>query len=156
VEARPPPDSRSPYYRAVDVVEFRVQAADDAADIQDEPAVGLYVNGKALREYVDQAEGRYVRSARGDGYPGAYAALGVSDLADDWSRFLGGRAILLGCTCGTPECYPLTATVKADDDIVTWCDFESAHRGWSLCLARPVRLRPHALRALPRRGPAAS
>lgn len=116
----------------MDVIEFRIGPADDAVDLDDELAVGLYVNGRALREHVELvgAPLRSIRQARR--LPRDYASVTLGELAGDWSRFLGGRSALLGCTCGAIDCYPLAATVAIDSKTVTWRDFASAGSDWSL------------------------
>lgn len=39
-----------------------------------------------------------------------------------------GKIILLGCTCGIDECWPMLARVKTTETSVVWSDFEQPYR----------------------------
>jgi len=63
-----------------------------------------------------------------DGYAGLVLEnLGHNDLA---TYLTGGPdpVTLLGCDCGEHGCWSLTATVHAEDDVMTWDNFTNPHR----------------------------
>ncbi|MFZ3493021.1 hypothetical protein ACODT5_07280 [Streptomyces sp. 5.8] len=97
-----------------------------------------------------------------------HAALVMSDDAHARRHFLGdpdperrepgtGAMALLGCICGTDECWPMMATVTVTADTVTWSGFHQPYRpewgvlalgpyafprtAYEQALAAPVRFR---------------
>lgn len=122
----------------VDVVEFRLESEELGAG----PAtvVNLYVNDVRLQDLVRRVEQPY---ADADGEPslaGEYAGLAtgpqlpaehyLGEPVETW--FDDGDTVLLGCVCGSPGCWPLTARVTVAEDAVTWRDFRNGHRDWDL------------------------
>ncbi|WP_405715355.1 hypothetical protein OG264_37205 [Streptomyces xanthophaeus] len=68
-----------------------------------------------------------------------YGGMSESDLGDPALHFLGGAAqdlrheptgstVVLGCTCGVWECWPLFARITATPEAVTWSGFRQPHR----------------------------
>jgi hypothetical protein len=68
------------------------------------------------------------------------------------TRFGDGDTALLGCLCGDPGCWPLTARVTVSATTVTWRDFRTGHRDWDLSAVGPFTIDRHAYEPpLPRR-----
>jgi hypothetical protein len=110
----------------VDSVEFLVRG----------DAVRIVVNGRDLIARLAEIERP---QARAEGLPGASA--GYEGLSTEFlppcRHFLGeptlaqeGKAYLLGCSCGAPDCWPFLARVAIADGIVRWSDFENGFRDW--------------------------
>lgn len=115
----------------------------------DGAAVGIAidVDGVPLRELARVVEEPH---AADDGTPalaGGYAPLLLddADLAVHYtgrpaaSWFGDGDTVLLGCVCGDWGCWPLTASVDADDRHVVWHRFRNGHRAWDLGRLGPFR-----------------
>jgi hypothetical protein len=91
------------------------------------------VNGVRLVELVAQYEREHDFHM-----PGAYGGLERFKstgsplehyfLGDSESEPASGRRMLLGCTCGFAECWPLLASVIRNKRHVIWQDFEQPHR----------------------------
>jgi hypothetical protein len=58
--------------------------------------------------------------------------MGEPDEVEFGDEFGDGETILLGCVCGEPSCWPLTAQVEVGDATVTWTGFRTGHRDWDL------------------------
>ncbi|NEE00133.1 hypothetical protein [Phytoactinopolyspora halotolerans] len=122
----------------MNVVEFVVQSQELGAGTR--PVVNLLVDGTHLQEQARAVELPYARREGNPGLAGNYAGL----IADDGlpaSHYLGEPVetwfddhdtILLGCTCGDPGCWPLTARVEVSDTTVAWSGFRNGHRDWDL------------------------
>jgi hypothetical protein len=54
--------------------------------------------------------------------------LGVLDVPGDLFRGTAGRITVLGCSCGIPKCWALTAHVEETARTVTWSAFRQAER----------------------------
>jgi hypothetical protein len=55
-----------------------------------------------------------------------------------WSLRHAAETMLLTCTCGTDECWPLIARVQVTDTVVVWSAFRNVHRdGWDLSTLGP-------------------
>jgi len=55
-----------------------------------------------------------------------------------WSLRHAAETMLLTCTCGTDECWPLMARVQVSDTVVVWSAFRNVHRdGWDLSTLGP-------------------
>ncbi len=88
------------------------------------------INGDLLVDVLREIETPY---AVAEGHP---------DLAGDYlgpaqhavSSLLGGggkeKTMLLGCTCGVWECWPMLIDLVVDGDTVTWSAFEQPFRPW--------------------------
>ena len=100
--------------------------------------VRITINGRDFIEMVREVE---LPFATREGYPtnaGAYTYFGPFTLSP-CRHFLGeavhswsdgpGRIYLLSCTCGTPECWPLSARVEVRKHEIIWSDFRQPHRG---------------------------
>ena len=100
--------------------------------------VRIFINGRELVDIVRQVEQPF---ADREGHPnlaGDYAYFGpmfvfrparhfLGEPANDWTDG-DGRIYLLSCTCGIPDCWPLSARVEVSQDKVTWKDFRQPHR----------------------------
>lgn len=105
--------------------------------------VHLFVNGEDLLELVRRAEEPYARVDERERMAGSYFGLPPGWVLPPSRHFLGeprndddaldGKTFLLGCTCGVPECSPLTARVTMTDNTVTWSEFGNPnHPSWTL------------------------
>jgi hypothetical protein len=103
--------------------------------------VHLFVNGEDLLELVRKAEEPYARVD--ERLAGSYFGLPPGWVLPPSRHFLGqprnddddldGKTFLLCCTCGVPECSPLTARVTMTDNTVTWSEFGNPNRpSWTL------------------------
>jgi hypothetical protein len=55
-----------------------------------------------------------------------------------------GRFILMGCVCGTIDCWPLVAGIRVSDSEVVWSDFQQPFRSWDYSTFGPFRFGRHA------------
>ena len=105
--------------------------------------VHLFVNGEDLLDLVRRAEEPYARVDTRRRIAGSYLGLPPTWVLPPSRHFLGhpendndypdGKTFLLGCTCGVPECSPLTARVTMTHNIVTWSEFGNPNRpSWTL------------------------
>ena len=101
--------------------------------------VRIIVNGRELIEIVQEVE---LGFATREGHPdlaGAYSYFGPMCVFLPARHFLGepmhdwsdgpGRIYLLSCTCGIPDCWPLSVRVELREHEVVWSDFRQRHRG---------------------------
>ncbi|MBL7498342.1 hypothetical protein I6A84_11235 [Frankia sp. CNm7] len=107
-----------------------------------------YVNDVPLLELARPVEQPY---ADLEGHPrlaGDYAGLHAGPdlvwpsrhfLDQPWLTWFPDNAtILLGCKdCGMPGCWPLTARIDVEDDVVVWHHFHTGHPNTRLCQSRP-------------------
>lgn len=129
---------RRPYAPRVGRIEFR--------DVQTEVGVGTavtaivpHLDGVPLTDLLRRVEGPSARRERSPDLAGSYEGL-VDDRARWPSRhYLGspvlswfgdGDTVLLGCTCGDWGCWPFTAMVTVEHDVVTWSGYRTGHRDW--------------------------
>lgn len=103
------------------------------------PAIVPYLSGVPLPELVRKVE---LPAAHREGHPdlaGRYAGLIEGSVRWPGRHYLGepvlsafedGDTVLLGCPCGAWGCWPLTALVTVDDDVVTWSGYRHGHRDW--------------------------
>lgn len=103
------------------------------------PAIVPHLQGVALTDLLRRVE---LPSARREGSPdlaGSYA--GPTDDQVRWPsrHYLGepvltwfgdGDTVLLGCACGEWGCWPFTAVVTVEEDVVTWSSYRTGHRDW--------------------------
>ena len=105
----------------------------------------IAVDGTPLAEMIAVVE---APSALAEGHAdlaGSYAGLAGWACPSDLQRhLLGGldphlhagprdKSVLMGCECGEAGCWPLMASITANDEIVRWSKFEQPHRrgAWS-------------------------
>jgi hypothetical protein len=108
----------------VNVLELRLDTSDHAFG----PEVRVLIDGRDLIELAREAE---AASAEADDQP--ELAGGYRGLRPAWWRKLpeqdgDGRAVVLGCECGQPGCWPLRTRITIASDSVTWSDFQQPHR----------------------------
>jgi hypothetical protein len=122
----------------VQSIEFRTVRSESGAGASADVVVP-YLGGVSLIEWLRRVERP---SASRDGQPdlaGSY--LGLFDGSVRWpsrhylgepviSWFGDGDTVLLGCVCGEPGCWPFTALVTVDADVVTWSGYRTGHRDW--------------------------
>jgi hypothetical protein len=135
----------------VDVVEFRLDR-EELGGRGPFFVINLVVNGTRLQDLVRTFEQPY---ANAEGHPslaGSYAGLAVGpglpaihflgEPVESW--FGDGDTVLLGCVCGEPGCWPLTARVTVSDTAVTWSDLRTGHRDWDLSAVGSFTFDRHA------------
>jgi hypothetical protein len=128
----------------VDVVEFRADH-EELGGRGPFAVINLLINGTKLQDLVRTVEQPYANAEGNPSLAGSYAGLAVGP-ASSAIHFLGepveiwfgdGDTVLLGCVCGEPGCWPLTARVTVSDTTVTWSDFRTGHRDWDLSALGP-------------------
>lgn len=103
------------------------------------PAIVPHLNGVPLPDLLRRIELLSARHEGSSDLAGAY--LGLVDDRVRWpSRhyldepvltwFGDGDTVLLGCTCGDWGCWPFTAVVTLEQDVVTWSGYRTGHRDW--------------------------
>jgi hypothetical protein len=76
--------------------------------------------------------GNYAGLAIGPELPASHY---LGEPVETW--FGDGDTVLLGCVCGDPGCWPLTARVTVSESTVTWSGFRTGHRDWDLSTVGP-------------------
>ena len=73
---------------------------------------------------------------------GSYAYLPIDDLLDELSfdECEDGtkEVILLGCTCGCVECWPLYAQIEERENVIIWHKFSNPFRNWDYSQLAPL------------------
>ncbi|MEV0582868.1 hypothetical protein [Nonomuraea sp. NPDC050310] len=131
------------------------------------PPLRILIDGRDLREHVRIVELPFATAEGKPDLAGSYKGLSERDKVC-WpsTHFLGrpllqwlddGDTVLLGCTCGEWECWPLTAQVQVGEETVTWSGFRNGHRAsWDLGALGPFTFDREqyesALRRTARRG----
>ena len=93
------------------------------------------------RDLVDHARAVEAPQAAAEGAPdiaGTYVGLPWDDVCPPSRHYFGkpltlldaygDRTQVLRCTCRESGCWPMTCRIAADDEVVTWSDFEQPHR----------------------------
>jgi hypothetical protein len=139
---------------AVDIVEFRLDR-ESLGGRGPFRVINLFVNGTRLQDLVRSVEQPYAKADGNAGLAGNYAGLAVGPTLPA-SHYLGepvetwfgdGDTILLGCVCGDPGCWPLTARVTVSESTVTWSGFRTGHRDWDLSAVGPFTFERRAYEA---------
>ncbi|MCC3763844.1 hypothetical protein K3N28_12285 [Glycomyces sp. TRM65418] len=123
-------------FEVVDVVRPEVGGADPDA-VETVRQLTITVDGVPLEALARPVELPFASADGQAELAGRYQAL--QDLRVCWpSRhfldepFLSesddGDAVLMGCICGDPGCWPLSADIGLDDHTVTWSRFNNVHR----------------------------
>ncbi|MEU7187498.1 hypothetical protein [Streptomyces sp. NPDC045470] len=110
-------------------IRFDCQRRDDYGD-------GLEVipciDGMPLTDLIDRFETGAGMQPAGDAYGGIFPQLfpygPMEDHFHGRSADTWGMTLLLGCECGEPGCWPLTARITVTGDLVIWDSFEQSHR----------------------------
>ncbi|MEQ4719078.1 hypothetical protein [Nonomuraea sp. B19D2] len=68
---------------------------------------------------------------RGFGWPSRHY---LGEPADVVHNQEDDEIMLLGCTCGVPECWALLAKIEVGDTVVRWSGFRNNHRDWEPAL----------------------
>lgn len=86
----------------------------------------ILINGQSL---IDLARSVELPFAQLEGKPDIAGQYGwLLDVECEIQRLTTEECMLLGCTCGVPECWPLTARVSLAEDAVSWSGFRNCHR----------------------------
>src|SRR5262249_49798915 len=125
-------DGFNPYLATMDTIAF---VDDGDLDI----GVRILINGRDFIEMVREVE---LPFAKREGHPniaGAYSYFGPMFVFSPARHFYGepahnwtdgpGRIFMLSCTCGFPQCWPLSARVQVGETEVVWSDFHQIRRG---------------------------
>ena len=128
----------------MDVVEFRLDH-EELGGRGPFSVINLIVNGTKLQDLVRSVELPYANAEGSPGLAGSYAGLAVGPglpaihfLGEPVETWFGdGDTVLLGCVCGDPGCWPLTAQVEISESTVTWSGFRTGHRDWDLSAVGP-------------------
>ena len=124
----------------MDSVAFRIELEELAGE-GPFPVVAIHVDGHKLQDLARVVEHPFAEAEGNASLAGSYAGLSPSTVARGSRHFMGepdevwfgdGDTILLGCVCGEPGCWPLTAQVAVGDATVTWTGFRTGHRDWDL------------------------
>ncbi|QYN26369.1 hypothetical protein K1T34_37645 [Amycolatopsis sp. DSM 110486] len=91
------------------------------------------IDGVLLTELIDAFEISAGMHPAGDAYGGLIPEFFRFGPMDEHfhgrsTRAMGPKTPVLGCECGEWGCWPLMADITVTDDLVTWRDFEQAHR----------------------------
>jgi len=128
----------------MDSVAFRIELEELAGE-GPFPVVAIYVDGNKLQDLARVVEHPFAEAEGNASLAGKYAGLSPSTVTRGSRHFMGepdevefgdefgdGETVLLGCVCGEPSCWPLTAQVEVGGATVTWTDFRTGHRDWDL------------------------
>ncbi len=103
-----------------------------------EAELHFMINGRRLVELIREHERPLAANDGQPGLEGSYQplsfrrvprALLYGDASFEYAR-RDGRMTLMGCGCGTVECWPLVARVTGDDERVVWDAFGQPFRRW--------------------------
>ncbi len=124
----------------MDIVHFRIE------DPGSGPEISIEVNGRQLQHLARDVEHVHAQAEGKPGLAGDYAGLSPLQVRGSARHFLGepraswfedGDTVLMGCSCGEWDCWPLTARVLAGGDVVRWTTFRTGHRDWDLSALGP-------------------
>jgi hypothetical protein len=128
---------------AVHRIDFRVEQ--EELDSGRHDVVNVYVDGSRLDELARRVEQPFADAEGTPRLAGAYVGLArdvrwpsrhfLGEPVEQW--FFDGDTVVLGCACGEPGCWPLTARVEVTKDTVTWRGFRTGHRDWDLSALGP-------------------
>ena len=97
----------------------------------------VLVNGKDLASLIKSVEAPFAAAEGNPNIAGDYDGLPTSEIGSARHHYLGSpqpvldyaeMTVLLGCTCGIVDCWPLLAKVAVDSQTVTWSEFRQPHR----------------------------
>jgi hypothetical protein len=86
----------------------------------------ILINGQSLIDLVRPVELPFAELEGKPDIAGSYGWL--SDVDCEIQRLKTEECMVLGCNCGIPDCWPLTARVSLAEDIVCWSRFQNWHR----------------------------
>jgi hypothetical protein len=120
----------------MDTIAFKLEqhVSDDYGTVA---RIAIYVNGRNLLDVIREVETPYAAAEGHSEIAGGYNWLMMAALTRPDDHFHGrperhysdGTKISLAeCTCDCAGCWPLRVRVVANDDVVTWSDFEQPHR----------------------------
>lgn len=97
--------------------------ATERHEIWDEDVVVPLIDGTSLTEWIDIFETVEGMQPAGEMYGG----LTAKDRGDEPFQ-PGKEQLVLGCSCGNAECWPLYARITADRQTVVWDEFRQPRR----------------------------
>ncbi len=86
----------------------------------------IFINGQSLIDLVRPVELPFAELEGKLDLAGQYGWL--SDVDCEIQRLKTEECMLLGCPCGIPDCWPLTARVSLSEDVVCWSRFLNWHK----------------------------
>jgi hypothetical protein len=86
----------------------------------------ILINGQSLIDLVRPVELPFAELEGKPDIAGSYDWL--CDVYCEIQQLKTEECILLGCHCGIPDCWPLTARVSMTEDIVCWSRFRNWHK----------------------------
>lgn len=105
-------------------------------DIDNEPTMTcqVFINDRSLIDIVKQVELPMARVNDEEAIAGGYAPLTIEDLYESINISDGDdkakEGVLLGCSCGSVECWPLYVKIEQSENLVIWHGFRNPHRNW--------------------------
>lgn len=97
--------------------------ATETHDVWSCDAIVPLIDGKPLTERIDIFEARAKMQPTGEMYGGLVEDERGAD------SFQPGRArVVLACSCGAAECWPLLADITEDGDTIIWRGFRQPRR----------------------------
>ena len=103
------------------------------------PMIVPHLSGVPLQELVRKVELPAARREGNADLAGSYAGLRTEAVRWPSRHYLGqpvlsvfddGDTVLLGCGCGDWGCWPFTAIITIEHDVVTWSGYRTGHRDW--------------------------
>lgn len=86
----------------------------------------IFINGQSLIDLVRPVELPFAELEGKPDIAGHYDWL--CDVYCEIQRLKTEECMLLGCHCGIPDCWPLTARVSLAEDVVCWSRFLNWHK----------------------------
>jgi rhodanese-related sulfurtransferase len=113
-------------------------------------AISIAINGRGLRDVIDQVEASQRSLPGWDGRGSRYDHLPLGELrASVRDHFLGepghkhgvteGKSMLLICTCGEYGCGAIAVRIQVEARSVVWRDMECVNRRWSYAALSDAR-----------------
>lgn len=112
----------------MDTIEFKLDKFDFTLGVQND-VVSILINKKHLLETIKNYEIPFANREGYENLAGGYSYLHKYDFQRLFlNANLDEKVVLLGCPCGTYECWYLEAKLKFEEDSVTFCDFKNRQR----------------------------
>lgn len=110
----------------------------DTATVTGIKGVAIVVDGRPLADLAGDVECAEIRAGKTEGPVGTYLPMTVVNVRGpahflgqpEVSQFGDGDTVLLGCICGTWDCWPLSAHIDVRHDVVEWRGFRHGFREW--------------------------
>ncbi len=94
--------------------------------------VSIFINDKNLIDIVKEIELPFATKEGSLQIAGDYSGLYAFQLWDEMLKVRRPRSEfppeVLGCTCGSPGCWPLSLKITEKDNEIVWSDFDNPYR----------------------------